>query len=314
MLSSNSFADYVLPLDYLRKYGVYDTLDFDATGDRRVVTDPGTGSVKRFTGLEFFEPDPDDHINGISYEFCIDGTGQGPVVRFHTNGRIQVYSYYVFGPEGTRYEFYETGKLYRISLFCSGNWVARREFDEDGNMTFEELGMTYSDFSEHLDSAYRKVSFSHSSCPLGGLQRHLFPLDFLAQFGSSANALTWDHSGNVRLLGNTEGTFAPFSGFDYDYDEQTGLVTYSLYIQGRKQGPAAVFHKSGRVKSFGQSLFGLDGTHYEFFDSGAPHRISLFCSGQQLAVREYDESGEITRTEENLSTQHLSHYLDAAQQ
>jgi len=146
-----SWFTLILSFDYLKRHAFDGSrLNFDTRQNRYVLRNPTTGSEAPFTGLTFFAY---DDVSLERYSLFVNGVPQGQEVSFHRNGVLKRIAMYGFGPDGTWFEFDQSGVLRNLTLYCCGQPMASREYDEQGNMTGEQLGITYPDWGSYLDHA-----------------------------------------------------------------------------------------------------------------------------------------------------------------
>ena len=152
MITADRFDRWLLSFDYLKEHAFDQAdLDFDSGyGDSRVLRDPDTGEDTPFTGLTYISYD-DITLDG--YTFYVNGVRQGQYVRFHRpGGALKTFGHQMNNsPDGTWYEFYETGALKRIDFYARGRCFACRAYDEDGVIT-GEVADTDADLIRRLDA------------------------------------------------------------------------------------------------------------------------------------------------------------------
>ncbi len=111
------------------------------------------GEGGQWSGLGFGRY-PDSAVAG--YEFRVGGELVGQLVRWWPDGTLRLVGSAMGGRDGTWYEYFESGHLERVSLWCRGKPVAARSWDEDGRVVDEQVAMTWDTWDAYLDWAQRR--------------------------------------------------------------------------------------------------------------------------------------------------------------
>jgi len=134
MITADRFNQNLLTFDFLKQHAIDETyLDHDSEyGSLCVLRDPDTGEETAFTGLTYLSY---DGINLDGYTLYVNGIAQGQYVCFYGSGQLKEVGHMCFGPDGTRYEFFESGALKSVRFYGSGICLAGRVYDENGSIS-----------------------------------------------------------------------------------------------------------------------------------------------------------------------------------
>ncbi|MCL1917185.1 MAG: hypothetical protein FWG14_02535 [Peptococcaceae bacterium] len=156
--SAREIEPLVLPAEYVVAHG-------QDVGCLGVVGSEGQVPTDRvWSGLAFSR-----HDNGsvAGYEFRVRGTPVGRWARFRPDGTLWQVGGAMGGLDGASYEFYASGGLARVSLWCRGKPIGFRELDESGQMVNQQVATTWDTWGAYLDWA---VSHVANPAPIRGLE------------------------------------------------------------------------------------------------------------------------------------------------
>ncbi|MDR3069122.1 MAG: hypothetical protein LBU50_06435 [Cellulomonas sp.] len=258
----------------------------DDSGDRAVLIDPTTGDETLFTGLSCVW-NGDGSIG--SYEVYVDGIGVGQWVDFHLGGGVKR----IRNSDGTFYEFYESGALERVAHYCAGSVGAWRRFAEDGQVLENQMGSRGGDLSGYLHMGVGRFPSAERA------KRLVFPDEYVVNHGQDVGSLD-------------AAVAQDWSGLAFARHGDGSLAGYEFRVRGVVVGQWVRFFPGGAVEQLGGAMGARDGTCWEFYPSGAQRRVSSWCMGQLVAVRELDEDQNVTDEQGLVVWDSWDGYLDWA--
>ena len=288
MVTVQDVSRWLLPDEFLRANDGGYEWDRDDSGDRAVLIDPETEDETYFTGLAVSWRHDDEKDLG-SYQFYVEGIGAGQDVDFSFSRKGAIAS--IGNTDGTRYTFYDSGRLREVAFTCRGTWGARRSFDEECRVVDSASGAYGQDWGRYLDS----VSRSYRS----DVERQLvLPVDYVVSHGQ-----------DVSSLGGAEG----WSGLGFARYADGAVAGYEFRVEGELVGQLVRWWADGTLRLVGSAMGGRDGTWYEYRESGRLERVSLWCRGKPVVARSWDEDGRVVDEQVAMTWDTWDAYLDWAQ-